>query len=53
MIPFLWKRIIRKEMAGGEGEGKEQKWGVFDAVVCARVGAVGGQRAQRYEHLCW
>lgn len=25
-------------MAGGEGEGKEQKWGVFDAVVCARGG---------------
>ena len=23
VIPFLWKRKIRKEMAGGEGEGKE------------------------------
>lgn len=29
-------------MAGGEGEGKEQKWGVFDAVVCARTGGRRG-----------
>lgn len=30
-------------MAGGEGEGKEQKWGVFDAVVCARAGGWRGK----------
>lgn len=44
VIPFLWKRRIRKEMAGGEGEGKEQKWGVFDAVVCARMGGARGDK---------
>lgn len=33
VVPFHWKRRVRKETAGGEGEGEEQKWRVFDAVV--------------------
>ena len=41
-------------MAGGEGEGTEQKWGVFDAVVCARAGgAAVDKEHKQYEHLCW
>lgn len=36
-------------MAGGEGERKEQKWQIFDAVICMRARE---KSVEGVEHLC-